>query len=437
MLPAGFAIQPGMQVAQQQPGGQFILTNMAATPGAPVVSSASTAGGTVKSGSQSMMTTTMAQGNNAAGKAIAGSQAYTLAPGNTLVTATGANGAPQTFIMAGNPIQQQQQQQMPKTDTKPTTGTPPQPPQGQQAQQQQPQQQVLFQQGGMTYLNPNQGQAIMQNGQLIFRAPTPAPQDASQAQPQQQLMFSPPQGTPGMPGVPQQLLPQNAAMQPMTMPVVSGAAAAGSLRPPTSTSSISTGKKALPPILPTTGASPRPNLSMLPQQPKSKSSKMSPRVGGGGVIGRPPGPAKSILSNLKSQSNNTTPPRLPGSPVSASGNNTALIGPPVLQQTSSAVLPPPSTLSLTSTPPQFTQPPKLQPMMNNVEPAAANLTTKTEPGIAKDEPSTGPKQAVVKPNVNVLSHYIDGHQILESSQPFPIDKEDKGEFRSIEYSEIS
>ena len=442
VLPAGFALQPGMQMAQQPGQQQFILTgtNMA-TAQAP----ASAGQKPAQANQQSVVATSMAQNAAAAKQAPPMSQAYTISS-NAFVTATGASGAPQTFIMASPMPQQQTQQPMTSmasqvkdakqgaAATNPVNSQMTQQPIMSNAptaapgQQQQP---LLVQQGGMTtFLSAApQGQAFMQNGQLILRAPTPAGnQDATQ--PQQSLMFSPPLGQANqMQAMPQQMATTSmAGMQPVTMPVASGA-----MKPPAnvSTQQTPTGKKALPPILPT-GGQPRTSMAsnLQPQQPSPKSKqKMSPRTGS--ILGRPPGPAKSVLNNIKSTSVSGTmsPPRLPGSPLQTlvptqtAPAPTGLMGPPMLQSSQPGVMPPTSQQTVGGLTTSFAQPPKLQPMMPGLT-TLDKAETKTEP---KDE--SGPKQAVVKPHV--MAHYIDGHQILESSAPFPIDKEDKGKYDNI------
>ena len=489
-----FALPGGMQVATQQPGQQqFILT----------------AAPNQKPGQPTQMIASPVPANQAVKTPM--SQSYTLSS-NALVQGTTA-GTPQAFMIAANPmgnmtaanpqgqaIATSMGSQMKQIDQKPpiTVGAHQQLPQSPVGQAQQPtsgtpnaaqSQQPLMLPQGMTYMNPPQGQAYLQNGQLIFRPA--APQD-----PSQQVMFSP-NG---------QLTAQQTAtghMQLQQQPQMSGTSlATGNMQPvvsmmSTSVSNVRPASNSLPmqppppgktaisrslaPLLPTSTLSTRPTTYMPPgmttpsSQPSPKSKqKMSPR-GSGAPIGRPPGPAKSALNALKSSNNaSMSPPRLPGSPGQPA---TQLLGPPVLQASSqqgSTVLTPQSSQGV-----KYSQPPLLQPMLPPPPPApttsstatmissasdsssnkttttttvSSASTTSTLPPISslgpnktdsiKDEESkvdgkgqqtlSGSQQldngltpkAVVKPNV--LTHLIDGHVIMESSEPFPVDREDKG-----------
>ena len=456
-----FAMPAGMQMAAPQTGQpQYFLTGMtaAAAPGQ-------------KPGQPTQMIVSPAQ-PNASGKPIAPmSQGYTISS-TGLVTATPGGATPQTIIMASPMGGMQPQQpgaavtsmasQMKQADQKPPAGlnqqqmaATPQPSAQQQpvssATPATPQTPVMLPQG-MTYMNmsPQQGQAFLQNGQLIFRPA--APQDPNSPATQTPLMFSPTaqplaQQAPGQ-AMAQQITSQ-ASAQPMPM------SAANTVRPPTALQSTPTppGKtpisRNLPPLLPTGINTTRPgypvNMPNIPglgantQVPSPKSKpKMSPR-GGTGQVGRPPGPAKTALNNLKTPTATMSPPRLPGSPGMPA--NPQLLGPPVLQTSSGSMLPPQPPSSL------YSQPPKLQPML----PTTTSMNMSSKPGpaskkspqknvintstVPKDTNGTADKEsentpkAVVKPNV--LTHIIDGHVIEESSQPFPVDKDDKGRLNKI------
>lgn len=221
---------------------------------------------------------------------------------------------------------------------------------------------------------------------------------------------------------------------------------------------------------------------MMPQQlqpqiqqqssPKSKP-KMSPRTGG--QIGRPPGPAKSALPNLRGPTSSMSPPRLPGSPVQVANPQLLGPGPPVLQTSQGALLP-----SSVSQGVVYSQPPKLQPMLPTTSTATSSSpiasmpmpdpsrlisssatplpfakATYTAPAaVGEKKPLLGggagagggvgdvakpPASSKIgggalengkadgeKQPAHTLTHYIDGFVIQESGEPFPIDREDKG-----------
>ena len=358
----------------------------------------------------------------------------------------------------------------------------------QQQAQQVGQQQMQILPQGVTYVNTAQaapGQAFMQNGQIFIRAP--APQDG---QTTSQLMFSPqgqmiqthPQTL--QQGIPTQQLPQglSTSMQPMTPMATS----AGTVRapvgyptqPPAGKTQIA---RAPPTLLPATSSSTNltnrlatTTASFMPQpSPKSKQ-KMSPRNSTGPQIKDVKGlntATKSILQNFTNQhkqmGTSVSPPVLTASNASslsmiAPGSPSAA-GPPVLQ--TSLTAPPPQTSN------SHSQPPLLQPMMmptsgSNTTSSYVNgrpvtmATTLTTPGgfkgidtnaklpirpnITKTIPaapmepiskiSNAEPQSVsqnsVKPAQECLTHVIDGHVIHESSSPFPLEEDNKGELKS-------
>jgi hypothetical protein len=424
----------------------------------------------------------LVQQNNSTGKPMqvpAHSQSYTMQNGTMVATSGG--GQPQ-FVIAnpipgqpGIPVTMASQMKQLQADQKGTvvtsmanTGTQHHVSHVQSGQAnlgQTPQPIVLPH--GMAY----QGGGILQGNQLMQLVQrSPASQDPNNPQqPGTPIMFPPqtaqsqspmqhPQQQGQMQTNPQ--LPTH-ALQPMTMTMT---------RPPmsqfqpinqpavVSKASKTPISRALPmirPGFPNTPGLPgqlQPQMQVFGQpqpyqapSPKSKT-KMSPRTGG--PIGRPPGPAKAAMNALK----NTTPmvvtspmapmappiPRLPANVVASitTAMPGMMVGPPVLQ-TSQVVLPPPiSSQVQQQINSQYGGPPKLQPMAPAPPPPAAAAAADDTKEKLEDKDSvmaeSDPKpsgsdatpKAVVKPNV--LAHMIDGHVIMESSQPFPIDKEDKG-----------
>ena len=335
------------------------------------------------------------------------------------------------------------------------------------------------------------GQAFIQNGQMYIRTQGPQDgQAASQLMfsPQGIPLQTHPQTM--QPGIPPQQLPPGltTSMQPMTPMVSTGGtnvvrAPLGGYptQAPAGKTQIS---RSQPTILPATNTSTVPanrlsttQPSFLTQaSPKSKQ-KMSPRTTGSTTLSTK-GPSmaatsKSILNSIKQQHSNQmgssgSPPLLtsnasplsmipPGSPSAS--------GPPVLQ--TSLTAPPVQSSNSNS------QPPLLQPMMqmptsgsnttssyvNGGRPAVTmatslsvtsasaykpidtkapirpNLTNnKTIPAAAPMEPiskvsNENLSQNSMKPaQDSYIQHVIDGHVIHESSQPFPIDEDAKGEF---------
>ncbi len=492
-----FALPAGMQVAQQPGQQQFILANVPATGGA--------AGQKAGQQQPQMIATSQAggKGGNVAAPAAISQQGY------GLVAAPGAGGTPQTFMIASpmggmtttamtpQPVVSMASQMKSAADQKSgaSQGVA-QSPSGNQPQvsgtgspaSAQPGPQPLMIPQGMAYVNPQQGQAFMQNGQIILRAP--APQDPTQAQP---IMFSPTaqpvnqaNGT---------LQPGSSPMQPQAMSTLQPMPMQGGVRqPPAGTMPIPPlpskgGTRNLTPILPTSSGATRPPTTtmvsqiagmMMPQQPHpqqqsspKKNSKMSPR-GSGGPIGRPPGPAKSALNSLRGPSASMSPPRLPGSPVQLASPQLLGPGPPVLQTSQGALLPSSVSQSV-----MYSQPPKLQPMLPTTsatssplssvpampdasrlisssatplpqfhKPTFSNSNSNSSSPAADKKPllpdpskkaatttTTAPKAATTLENgkgdadkqpSNTLTHYIDGFVIQESEKPFPIDREDKG-----------
>lgn len=314
------------------------------------------------------------------------------------------------------------------------------------------------------------GQAFIQNGQIFVRAP--GPQDGQGAP---QIMF--PQA--GMmqpqtlqPAMNTQQLPPGltTSMQPMTSMAASGgstvvrAPVGYPSQPPSGKTQIS---RAPPTLLPATSTSSNSANRMTTSsafitQPSPKSKqKMSPR----------PAPlsaksmssaTKSILNNIKNQvGSSVSPPVLTSSasPLPLPGSPSAG-GPPVLQT------------SLTAPPPHgsnsHSQPPLLQPMMiptsgsnitgsyvngkpvtiaptlgssggfKNIDtsgkvpimPSIKKATTAAAPmePISKMTDSTSTNGGRAKPPQECLTHVIDGHVIHESSKPFPLEDDSKGEF---------
>ena len=530
---AQFAMQPmfnqqGQLILQQ---GQFLQAGMQMQPGQQQIIFTNVDPNQQQKQGQQQMLAPQQQQNGKPGASTAQPQPqqgqYAIAQGGQILTAPG--GQPQTYMFANPAMQaaqvaantsmaaaQAQQQLKPgqqQPDQKPQL---PQHPTGHPTTPQQQQMQSPFVvANGMTYVNPQT--AIVQNGQIILRTPTtPGDPNAANAA-GTPIMFSPTGAThmqPGMQATPQQQMVATSmqqqlgqpGMQPMvTMPMTSQAVG---IRPNMATSyqQAPPGKtaisRALPTLLPTTTNSVRPgfsgtmpNLQTLaptPQRnsPKSNKSKTSPR----GLIGRPPGPSKTAMNNLKMPTGPTNmgAPRLPGSPVT--GQRPPL-GPPVLQTSQGLPL-----ASMTSAMPgtittpgvAYSNPPTLQPMMPapGVVPSMPILTASaplmavntsmapvppTSTGVVASSASTvttGPKsptkkatgttslpppptipstaasaagvgvkgenglttpKAVVKPNM--LTHIIDGLVINESSTPFPIDREEKGRPR-INYVDI-
>ena len=397
--------------------------------------------------------------------------------GNGTLVASSAGGQPQTFMIANpmgasqpgtpttsvsNQMKQLQpltpdqkgvitsiantstQQQLPQMPSAPSTAQTPQP---------------FVMPQGMTYVS--QGQTILQGNQRILIAPAPQDPNNPQAAP---IMFSPPapNQSPIQAQQAQQMQPQNnpqiaaQSLQPMTMarPQMATFQPVGQ-SPKAGKTPIS---RALPQIRPgfsNAGPMPgqlQPQLQQVqaPQQPSPKSkTKMSPRTGG--PIGRPPGPTKASLNTLKTPmvASPMAPPRLPVSVV-ASMSNPIMAGTPPVLQTTPAILPPPIAAQGQPGNNQFSGPPKLQPMLP-APPASSepsDVKMKVEEADDKESSSSGdadskssasaadtPK-AVVKPNV--LTHVIDGHVIMESSQPFPVDKEDKaGKVQPLSFMELT
>jgi len=194
-------------------------------------------------------------------------------------------------------------------------------------------------------------------------------------------------------------------------------------------------------------------VGQQPQSPKTKQKTMSPRGPGSGLIGRPPGPAKTALTTLRGAPGaSASPPRLPGSPVQSTGSPLSL-GPPVLHSSQTAVLPGTVGAVASPTPPTldtapsagvvYGQPPKLQPMLPTTassgggtsSPAPVPTLNKNSLAVSKTEKNSNGLPSVSASSVkdkerkpdNTLTHYIDGYVIQESGEPFPIDREDKGE----------
>ena len=473
-LPPGSFMPGPMQLAPQQPGQpqqQYVMAPMPA--GATAGPATPTTG--QKPGLPHQIVSSPVSSTGAGGKTMQ----VPMSQASYATIQTGPNGMQQTIIMAnpmmggmaapavsaalGQAIATTSSYNKPG-DIKPSVSTA-QTSQASQIQHQQgapqTQQPYMMPPGAVAYVNPSQSMYI-HNNQLIMRPPAPHDPNSSQPAPQT-LMFSPngqqiSQPTPtAVQGSQPQIQPNMSQLQPMAMMQSSP-----QIRAPVSTitsSSISApppGKTAISrsmaPIAPRY-TSPASLAQLQPQQPSPKSKqKASPRTGG--PIGRPPGP-KNVLSALKapvSVASLSPPSRMPG--------NSSPLGPPTLQNavplqvTQSQVYSHPPVLkpqlpaplpnsvpvsqpqpvilekkttapsgppSITSSMPSIATPPQIAPMVEQqatkIDPpsinggnAAPNLTSES------DTP-----KAIVKPS-NVLTNIIDGHEIKESSQPFPVEK---------------
>merc|ERR1719186_599545 len=272
-------------------------------------------------------------------------------------------------------------------DTKNLSGpgqVPGQPPPGNQ--------QMVLQ--NMAYM-PTQphGNAIFQNGQILFRAPG-GPQD-------QQFMFSP-NGQPTTPPQapvphPSSMTPSNGPMSQMSMPV-------SSIRPPSSISSGPPGKiavsRALAPLLPT-GSQTGPRSSYMPQNfPRQPSPKSKQKMSPPWRPGRPPAP-NTAKFQPKLAGIQSTMPRSPGSPMHPGSPMNMNPGSPMNTSTSSP-RPPLHTSSPgpTSLATAIAGPPTLTPMMMPTVPLAR---TATPPGIPISMPTI---PVLTTPISTVIPSYV-------------------------------
>merc|ERR1719356_1402521 len=342
-------LQPA-QFAMQGPGGQgqqIILTGAPQQAGKPNMMGSQPSGPTKPIPGQQPQSTITSSGQL---QMVPGGQSqgqtFMLAP--QMSGMTGMPGMPQSIAGPNGQFQvvHTSMAGMKGTDGKPMQGPP------QMSGQPTPQQPQFVLPPGMTYMQSGP-QQILQNGQIIFRAP--GPQD-------QPLMFSP-TGQP--PQGPQQAqAPHQASLPPQTNPMPGMAMPGTAVRPSNMPSGAPPGKtaisRAIAPLLPTTSQTSartgyNPTSGNLPNQPSPKSKqKMSPRGNNIGP-GRPPGPktqnTPKMMPRMAGGAGNSPMPGSPGSPTMNPGSPR----PPMLQNASSPV----------PHPPQISQsgPPTLTPMM--------------------------------------------------------------------------